>query len=82
MPQTFRFVSLPFSTDKPEIILPERFDSNQMILGLFNYQGVARLKPGITLEQASADVEHLLAVWLDSWPSPPGLDRQFFDRVR
>jgi predicted permease len=77
MPQTFRFVN-----GDAELILPQRFDRNQANLGRFNYQGIARLKFGLTLEQAKSDVERMLPIWLDGWPSPPGLDRQIFVDAR
>src|SRR5438270_378109 len=36
------------------MMIPLRFDRNDVHLGNFSYQGVARLKPGVTLQQASA----------------------------
>jgi len=30
--------------------------------------------------QANADVERMIPIWLNAWPSPPGFDRQTFDR--
>ena len=32
--------------------------------------GIARLKPGVTIEQANADMARLLPVWIDSFPVP------------
>src|SRR5690348_11609501 len=46
MPEDFRFQR------DPELILPERFDRSNMKLGTFAYQGLARLKPGVTMRQA------------------------------
>jgi predicted permease len=77
MPQSFRFLD-----SDPEIILPFKFDRNKVFLGNFSYQGIARLKPGVTLEQANADVARMLPNWLNAWPTPPGMDRKIFETAR
>ncbi len=69
MPDGFQFLD-----GEADVILPQRFDRNRVFLGNFSYQGVARLKPGVTLEQANADVGRMLPAWLHAWPAPPGLD--------
>ena len=76
MPENFRFQG------DPEVMLPLRLDRNTLSLGLFNYQGIARLKPGVTLEQANADVARLLGLWLNAWPPNPGMDRTVFQDAR
>src|SRR5262245_5577707 len=77
MPQEFTFL-IP----NAELILPHQFDRNKLFLGNFSFQGVARLKPGVTLEQANADVARMLPIWLDAWPSPPGFDSGLFKNAR
>ncbi len=77
MPRTFRFLNLD-----PEIILPQRLDRNKVYLSNFSYQGIARLKPGVTLQQANADVARMLPIWLRSWPPPPGFDRSVIENAR
>jgi hypothetical protein len=47
MPQNFRFLN-----SRADLILPEQFDRSKIFLGNFSYQGIARLKPGVTLQQA------------------------------
>ena len=73
MPDGFRF--LDADTD---VILPQRFDRARLFLGNFSFTGIARLKPGVTVEQANADVTRMLPIWLDSWPAPMGLDKTVF----
>jgi predicted permease len=73
MPQSFTFL-----IRDAELILPHQFDRNSVFLGNFSFLAVARLKPGVTVEQANADVARLLTVWLDAWPTPPGFDRALF----
>jgi predicted permease len=76
MPEKFRFER------DPELILPQRFERNQQALGPFGFLAMARLKPGVTMEQANADVARLSAVWLNAWPAPPGMDRAIFQQAR
>jgi predicted permease len=76
MPAEFGF------RQNPELILPQRFDRNKIFLGNFSYQGIARLKPGVTLEQANADVARMLGIWLKAWPPPPGFSRALFENAR
>jgi putative ABC transport system permease protein len=77
MPDGFQFLG-----GETEVILPMRFDRNRLFLGNFSYQGVARLKPGVTMEQANADVGRMLPVWWQAWPAPPGLDKKVFETAR
>ena len=42
------------------------------------YHGIARLRPGVTISQANADVARLLNVWMDSWTNGPGTDPHFY----
>ncbi|MGA2197072.1 MAG: ABC transporter permease, partial [Bryobacteraceae bacterium] len=74
MPRDFRFLNA-----KADVILPLRFERNKEFLGNFSYQGIARLKAGITLQQANADVARMLGIWLKAWPAPPGLSRALFE---
>ncbi len=77
MPRDFRFLNA-----KADVLLPERFDRNKIFLGNFSFQGIARLKPGITLEQANADLGRMLGIWLRSWPTPPGFSHALFENAR
>jgi predicted permease len=63
MPAGFRFVD----TD-PELIVPTRFDRSRLSLPGFAFQGIARLKPGVTIAQANADLSRMLPIWMTSWP--------------
>jgi predicted permease len=63
MPQRFQVV-----TADADLILPFRFDRGQLIRPGFGFQGVARLKPGVTIAQAAADVQRMFPIWLNAWP--------------
>jgi putative ABC transport system permease protein len=75
MPADFGF------QNNPELILPLRFDRSKLYLGNFSYQGVARLKPGVTLQQANADIARMLPMWLNAWPVPPGFSKDIFQNA-
>ncbi len=76
MPQSFRFL-----TSRADLIFPEQFDRNKVFLGNFSYQGIARLKPGVTQQQASTDVARMIAIWVKAWPPAPGFSRALFENA-
>jgi putative ABC transport system permease protein len=60
MPQTFLFLN----TD-PAVILPQRFEGPQLLPNdAHAYVGIARLKRGVSLAQANADVGRMLPIWI------------------
>jgi predicted permease len=78
MPADFRFLDQP----QPDVISPIRTDGNQIMIWYTsrgtpyaltvappNYSGLARLKDGVTLEEANADVARMLPMWVDAWPT-------------
>ena len=69
MPRGFRVV-----TWEPEVLIPQGFDRNKLFLVFFQYQMVGRLKPGVTLQEADADLARLVYLWGGSWPMPPGYE--------
>lgn len=70
MPPDFRFLDM---TPQPDVILAVRLDppAAQMYSGSFNFETLARLKPGVTLAEAQVDAERALAIWPEAWPLPP-----------
>ncbi len=77
LPRGFRFLDM-----EPAILEPFQFDRNKTHLGNFSYQGVARLKPGITLAQASADAARMLPIVNRNFPPPPGFSVKLFEQAR
>ena len=73
MPQEFRLVNADF-----DVMAPLAFDRNQQTLAGFGFQGIARLKPGVPITQANADVARMLPIWMDSWSNGPGIDSHSF----
>jgi predicted permease len=66
----------------PALITPFQFDRNKTNLGNFSYDALARLKPGMTLQQANADVERMLPIVMNSFPAPEGFSINLFKDAR
>ena len=46
--------------EEPDILFPFQFDRENVVLGGFNYQAIARLSAGASLESAAADVARMI----------------------
>jgi len=77
LPAGFRF-----SNADPELLLPVRLNPAELFVGQFNYQGIARLKPGVTIAQANADVNRMVPMVMQRFPMPPGFTQQMFNDAR
>lgn len=73
MPRGFRVGAADF-----DIMVPLAFDRSKAILAGFGFHGIGRLKRGVTLAQANADLARLLPIWMDSWSNGPGIDSRPF----
>ena len=65
-----------------DVIAPLAFDRNKQILAGFGFQGIARLKQGVTIAQADADITRMLPIWMDSWSNGPGSSPHFYENWR
>ncbi len=77
LPASFRF-----STADPQLVLPTRFNPAELIVGGFCCEGLARLKPGVSVEQANADVDRMIPLVMQRFPMPPGFTPQMFTDAR
>jgi predicted permease len=77
MPRNFRFMD-----SKARMIMPLQFDRNKVFVGNFSYQGVARLKPGTSIQQANADVARMIPMMLSKFKPAPGMSVQMFENIR
>ena len=77
LPERFRFLD-----QDPAVVIPFKFNRAETNALGFSYQGVARLKPGVSIAQANADVERLLPSLADRFPLPPGFTKKMFDEAR
>ena len=69
MPEGFRLVDAEF-----DVVMPLAFERGKLILAGFGYQGIARLKPSVTLAEADADLARMLPIWMDSSSNGPHTD--------
>jgi predicted permease len=77
MPAGFRFLD-----DKADVLTTLRWDRAKVTLGNYSYRGVGRLKPGVTLAQASADIARLIPIAHASFPPPPGFSAKLFEEAQ
>lgn len=77
LPQSFRF-----GTNDAQLILQQRFERGKVFMGNFSWTGIARLKPGVTLAQANADVARMIPIAMRSFPAPPGFSIKMFEDAR
>jgi putative ABC transport system permease protein len=73
LPRSFRFLSRP-----AEILLPMRPDPAVSFVGPFGERGLARLRDGVTLEQANADIARMIPILKETFPPARGFEPQAF----
>jgi predicted permease len=67
MPSGFRIADTA-----ADLIVPLRLDRSRATLSGFYLASIARLKPGVPIAQANADIARLLPIWVRSWGAPLG----------
>jgi putative ABC transport system permease protein len=77
MPAGFRVLD-----QKADLIRTFRFDPAKTTLGNYSFSAIARLKPGVTLQQANADVARMLPIELSKFAPPPGFSVKLFEQAR
>jgi putative ABC transport system permease protein len=75
LPKKFQFLDW----SEMAILLPFKWDRNKMKLGNYSYEGIARLKPGVTMDQASADITRMIPIVMRSFPAPEGFSLKLFE---
>ena len=77
LPPSFQFMDW-----KVSLVAPFRFRRTEIRLIGFCCQGVARLKPGVTLAEANADVARMLPMAAEKFPMNPGWSPDAFTSAR
>lgn len=77
MPRNFRIADHPF-----DLLLPLALDPVNQKLAPFGYYGLGRLRPGVSIAQADADIARLIPVWMDSWSNGPGTNPHWYENWR
>jgi putative ABC transport system permease protein len=77
LPDSFRFLDRQVS-----VVVPYRFDRSKVFLGQFSFAAMARLRPGTTIAQATADAARLIPVSFTRFPPFPGGSVKMFEEAR
>jgi predicted permease len=72
MPKSFRIVDLPAA-----VFAPLQLDRTRAEMSGFFLNCIGRLKPGVSLNQAQADLGRLIPIWMHSWDSSAAAVRVF-----
>jgi predicted permease len=78
LPRDFHFLD----SEDAALYVPMQWDRSKTKLGNFSYQGIARLKPGVTLAQVKADMSRLLPIAVRSFPAPEGFPLSLFEKIQ
>jgi len=76
LPPDFRFLDQTLA-----LYTPFQFDRAKVNLGNFSYRAIARLKPGVTMQQCSADVARMIPIYMRSYPPPAGYTVNEFEQA-
>ncbi len=75
LPRGFRFLQ-----SDPALFLPYRFDRSELTVSNFVYSSIARLKEGVTIEAATADLARIVPLAVEKFPG--GLTLAFLEEAR
>ena len=78
LPADFRFLDY----NDAALFVPMQWDRSKTTLGNFSDHAIARLKPGVTMAQMSAEMARLIPVGIRSFPPPPGFDPKIIESAR
>jgi len=67
--------------DQAELLVPMTLNRSQTPIGGFMFKAIARIKAGVTLEEAGTDLQRLIPVANRSFPPPPGFSLAFFEKA-
>jgi predicted permease len=77
LPRSFQFLDFHDAA----IVAPFQMDRSKVKLGNFSQRAIARLKPGVTIQQASTDMARLIPIALRSFPPPDGFSVALFEKA-
>lgn len=75
LPRGFQFLDY----DDVNLVIPMAWDRSKTHLGNYSYEALARLKPGVTMEQATADLDRLVPIAFNTFPPPDGFSKALFE---
>jgi predicted permease len=78
LPQHFRFLDMTSLA----MLMPIKLEGMKITVGGYYFPAIARLKPGVTLAEANADVARMIPIVFRSFPAYPGYSIKFFEDWR
>ena len=77
LPSSFRFLR-----QDADVLLPLQPNRAISFVGPLGENGIARLRPGVTLEDASADIERMIPILISTFPHVSGMDMRAVQNLR
>ena len=77
LPKDFWFMDVAH-----DLVLPIQFDRSAVRLAGYNFQAVARLRPGVTIQEANSDVARMIGIELGKFPPPIGMSTKMMEDAR
>jgi predicted permease len=77
MPRGFRLLDKEF-----DVLAPFAFDRGKLKMAPFGFEGLGRLKPGVTPREADADLSRMLPIWMNSFSNGPGTNPHWYEHWR
>ena len=77
LPKGFWFMDVPH-----DLVLPLRFERAKVRLAGYNFQAIGRLRPGVSIEAANADVARMIGIELGKFPPPEGMSVKMMEDAR
>jgi len=78
LPADFHFLDY----DQADLFAPMQWDRSKTKLGNFSDHAIARLKPGVTMAQMSAEMARLIPIAIRSFPPPPGFSPKLIEAAQ
>ena len=76
LPASFKWLN-----SAPQLLLALRLNRANTLTGAFSYNGIGRLRPGVTLAQANDDIARMIPLIVKRFPLMPGLTQEMWDSV-
>jgi predicted permease len=77
LPKDFWFMDMGH-----DLLMPLQFDRSTVRLAGYNFRAIARLRPGVTVQQANTDVARMIGIELNKFPPPNGMSKQMMEDAR
>ncbi len=77
LPKDFWFMDMAH-----DFVVPIRFDRSAVRLAGYNFQAIARLRPGVTIQEANNDVARMIGIELGKFPPPNGMSTKMMEDAR